>query len=68
MGAFQVSAVVPSAVVRRLAVAPERYLKSNGNSIRLQTMTQELGYIALVVRDYDEAIAFYTQSLGFLLI
>jgi catechol 2,3-dioxygenase-like lactoylglutathione lyase family enzyme len=31
-------------------------------------MTQRLGHVALVVRDYDEAIAFYTQSLGFRLI
>ena len=31
-------------------------------------MVQKLGYVALVVRDYDEAIAFYTQSLGFQLI
>ena len=31
-------------------------------------MTQRLGHVALVVRDYDEAIAFYTQSLGFQLI
>jgi len=31
-------------------------------------MSQTLGYIALVVRDYDEAIAFFTQSLGFELI
>jgi catechol 2,3-dioxygenase-like lactoylglutathione lyase family enzyme len=31
-------------------------------------MTQRLGYVALVVRDYDEALAFYTQSLGFRLI
>jgi lactoylglutathione lyase len=31
-------------------------------------MTQRLGYVALVVRDYDEAIAFYTQSLGFQLV
>jgi catechol 2,3-dioxygenase-like lactoylglutathione lyase family enzyme len=31
-------------------------------------MTQHLGYVALVVRDYDEAIAFYTQLLGFQLI
>jgi len=31
-------------------------------------MTQKLGYVALVVRDYDEAIAFYTQPLGFQLI
>jgi lactoylglutathione lyase len=28
-------------------------------------MAQRLGYVALVVRDYDEAISFYTQSLGF---
>jgi len=28
-------------------------------------MAQTLGYIALVVREYDEAIAFFTQSLGF---
>ncbi len=31
-------------------------------------MTQKLGYIALVVRHYDEAIKFYTQSLGFQLV
>ena len=31
-------------------------------------MRQNIGYIALVVRDYDEAIAFYTQKLGFDLI
>jgi catechol 2,3-dioxygenase-like lactoylglutathione lyase family enzyme len=29
------------------------------------TMQQTLGLIAIVVRDYDEAIAFYTQVLGF---
>lgn len=28
-------------------------------------MTQELIHVALVVRDYDEAIAFYTGTLGF---
>jgi catechol 2,3-dioxygenase-like lactoylglutathione lyase family enzyme len=31
-------------------------------------MTQKLGYVALVVRDYDEAISFFTRSLGFRLI
>ena len=31
-------------------------------------MLQIIGYIALVVRDYDEAIAFFTQKLGFELI
>ena len=28
-------------------------------------MAQKLAHLALVVRDYDEAIAFYTQRLGF---
>jgi catechol 2,3-dioxygenase-like lactoylglutathione lyase family enzyme len=31
-------------------------------------MAQTLGYIALVVRDYDEAIAFFTTKLEFQLI
>lgn len=31
-------------------------------------MKQQLAHIALVVKDYDEAIAFYTQNLGFDLI
>jgi catechol 2,3-dioxygenase-like lactoylglutathione lyase family enzyme len=31
-------------------------------------MRQALAHIALVVRDYDEAIAFYTQKLGFRLL
>ena len=31
-------------------------------------MTQRLCHVALVVREYDEAIAFYTHSLGFQLI
>jgi catechol 2,3-dioxygenase-like lactoylglutathione lyase family enzyme len=31
-------------------------------------MPQSLGYIALVVRDYDEAIAFFTKKLEFQLI
>lgn len=31
-------------------------------------MNQRLGLAALVVRDYDEAIAFYTKTLGFALI
>jgi lactoylglutathione lyase len=28
-------------------------------------MSQTIGYISLLVRDYDEAIAFYTAALGF---
>lgn len=31
-------------------------------------MVQEIGYVAVVVREYDEAIAFYTGALGFDLI
>ena len=31
-------------------------------------MTQELAHVALVVRDYDEAIAFFTLKLGFALL
>ncbi|CUS03023.2 conserved protein of unknown function [Candidatus Promineifilum breve] len=31
-------------------------------------MAQKIGYVALVVRDYDEAIAYYTAGLGFELI
>jgi len=31
-------------------------------------MAQTLGYVALVVRDYDEALAFFIHSLGFTLI
>ena len=31
-------------------------------------MPQNIGYITLVVRDYDEAIAFFTQTLSFDLI
>nr|WP_321525399.1 VOC family protein [uncultured Cohaesibacter sp.] len=31
-------------------------------------MTQSMSLIAIVVRDYDEAIAFYTEKLGFELI
>ncbi len=31
-------------------------------------MTQTLGYVSFVVREYDEAIAFFTQMLGFDLI
>jgi catechol 2,3-dioxygenase-like lactoylglutathione lyase family enzyme len=31
-------------------------------------MKQVLGYVSFVVREYDEAIAFFTQALGFALI
>jgi lactoylglutathione lyase len=31
-------------------------------------MAQTLGYVSLLVREYDEAIAFFTQTLGFTLL
>ncbi|HKQ12843.1 MAG TPA: VOC family protein [Steroidobacteraceae bacterium] len=31
-------------------------------------MKQTIGYISLVVRDYDEALRFYVETLGFVLI
>ncbi|MEJ7663552.1 MAG: VOC family protein [Hymenobacter sp.] len=31
-------------------------------------MSQQIAHVALVVRDYDEAITFYTQRLGFQLL
>lgn len=31
-------------------------------------MTRRIGTVSLVVRDYDEAIAFYTTKLGFVLV
>src|SRR4051812_23719037 len=31
-------------------------------------MRQSIVHLALVVRDYDEAIAFYTEKLGFVLV
>lgn len=33
-----------------------------------QTMNQKIAHIALVVKDYDEAIRFYTEKLNFKLI
>jgi catechol 2,3-dioxygenase-like lactoylglutathione lyase family enzyme len=31
-------------------------------------VNQSIGYLALVVRDYDEAIRFYVDTLGFILV
>lgn len=31
-------------------------------------MKQKIGYISLLVQDYDEAIRFYTEKLGFILL
>jgi catechol 2,3-dioxygenase-like lactoylglutathione lyase family enzyme len=34
----------------------------------MSRMKQLIAHVALVVRDYDEAIAFYTEKLGFVLL
>jgi len=34
----------------------------------MEPMRQSIGYVALVVRDYDEAIAFFTRTLHFELV
>ena len=48
-----------------------RYLK-RVNDLMAATVSdskqQKIGYVALVVRDYDEAIEFYRQKLGFILV
>ena len=31
-------------------------------------MSQQIAHIAIVVKDHDKAIAFYTQKLGFILL
>jgi len=36
--------------------------------LRGRTEMQTLGHVALVVREYDEAIAFFTRTLGFHLV
>jgi catechol 2,3-dioxygenase-like lactoylglutathione lyase family enzyme len=46
------------------SVGQSKSLKRNVNSI----MKQSIVHIALVVKDYDEAIAFYTEKLHFTLI
>ena len=45
-----------------------RNLTDQGQELKNQhfiNMNQRLAHIALVVQDYDEAIAYYTQKLGF---
>lgn len=39
-----------------------------GSRPPLESRKQAIGYVALVVRDYDEAIDFYVRSLDFVLI
>ena len=39
-----------------------------GSEERGQLMIQQIGYVTLLVREHDEAIGLYTQSLGFELV
>lgn len=41
---------------------------ANGSQVAFDQMKQSLVHIALVVRDYDEAIEFYTKKLHFTLV
>lgn len=36
-----------------------------GRSLHCPTMPQHVGYIALLVREYDEAISYFIEKLGF---
>jgi catechol 2,3-dioxygenase-like lactoylglutathione lyase family enzyme len=40
-------------------------LRTRGARVHCPTMPQHIGYIALLVRDYDEAICYFVEKLGF---
>jgi catechol 2,3-dioxygenase-like lactoylglutathione lyase family enzyme len=44
------------------------FIKTLFRLLNFKPMEQHLGLVALLVNDYDEAISFYTQKLGFILI
>jgi len=49
-------------------VGNERGIKSHARGFELKeksTVMQTIGHVALVVRDYDEALAFFTRTLNF---
>lgn len=46
-------------------VLPVALCRQSSDSNRAQRPAQSLGLVSLVVRDYDEAIAFYCDTLGF---
>jgi catechol 2,3-dioxygenase-like lactoylglutathione lyase family enzyme len=39
-------------------------LRTQGARVHSPTMPQHIGYIALLVRDYDEAISYFIEKLG----
>ena len=47
---------------------PSLQKKINTKNLQSRIMNQHIAHIALVVNNYDEAIAFYTQKLNFSLI
>jgi catechol 2,3-dioxygenase-like lactoylglutathione lyase family enzyme len=48
----------------RFGAAKTHTIPTNG----AKRMRQSIGYVAVVVRDYDEAIKFYVDTLGFRLV
>src|SRR5215213_11524565 len=52
----------------RRCAAPLGMTNSYSLPRREPGMKHAIAHVALVVRDYDEAIAFYTQTLGFTLV
>jgi catechol 2,3-dioxygenase-like lactoylglutathione lyase family enzyme len=47
-------------------------IKANGprakNALRGKIMKQRIAHVTILVRDYDEAIAYYTKTIGFTLV
>jgi catechol 2,3-dioxygenase-like lactoylglutathione lyase family enzyme len=60
--------VAPKLAPRSLAAQYVARLPSPFFNRLSRDMQHRIGYVALIVRDYDEAIDFYTQTLGFDLI
>lgn len=51
-----------------MGLPPRRYTGSFRVAMPGRAMKQSIGHVALVVRDYDEAIDFYVNRLGFYLL
>lgn len=56
-------------MVQFLSPSPLQLGLSEERNVETEALVkQQIGYVALLVRDYDEAIAFYTQQMGFSLL
>ena len=49
-------------------LVPHSRIAQTGSPFGWRSMIQSLAHVALVVRDYDEALAFYVGKLGFTLV